>query len=63
MGDKKTSEEKQANKCSLKCKTCEHYNRVSDYCREKAIKHCSKQVHTDFSTCNSYLISEKLVMF
>ena len=50
-------------KCNLKCKTCEHYNSIADYCREKEIKHCSKQVQTDFSTCDSFLIKENLVMF
>lgn len=55
--------EKKEKKCSLKCKTCEHYNRVSDYCREKEIKHCSQQVHVDFSTCDSFLVRESLVMF
>ena len=50
-------------KCTLKCKTCEHYNVISDFCKEKEIKHCSKQVNTDFSKCDSYLISEKLVWF
>lgn len=55
--------ENKKKKCSLKCKTCEHYNIISDYCKEKEIKHCSKQVHTDFSTCDSYLIREKLIMF
>ena len=55
--------EKKEKKCNLKCKTCEHYNRVSDYCREKEIKHCSKQVNVDFSTCDSFLVRESLVMF
>jgi hypothetical protein len=59
MSDKKTSDKK----CSLKCKTCEYYNFVGDFCTEKGIKHCSQQTHTDFSTCDSYLVSERLVMF
>lgn len=57
MGDNKE------NKCNLKCQTCEHYNRINDYCREKNIEHCKKQVHTDFSTCDSFLIRENLIMF
>jgi hypothetical protein len=57
---KKMSEKK---KCNFKCSTCQNYNRVSDYCKEKEIKHCSKQVHTDFSTCDSYLIRDNLIMF
>lgn len=55
--------EKKEKKCNLKCKTCEHYNKISDYCREKEIKHCSKQINTDFSTCDTYLVRENLVMF
>lgn len=55
--------EKKAKKCSLKCKTCEHYSRETDFCKEKEIEGCSKQVQTDFSTCEDYLIREKLVMF
>lgn len=50
-------------KCAIKCATCEHYNRISDYCREKDIKHCKQQVHTDFSTCESFLIRENLIHF
>lgn len=59
MGNNKEKKKK----CNLKCKTCEHYNRISDYCREKGIKHCSEQVQTDFSTCDSFLIRENLIMF
>ena len=55
--------EKKAKKCNLKCKTCEHYDRTVDFCKEKEIEDCSKQVNTDFSQCNDYIISEKLVMF
>lgn len=50
-------------KCTLKCKTCVHYNRVSDYCREKDIRHCSKEVNTNFSQCESYLVRENLIWF
>ena len=50
-------------KCKLKCKTCEHYSRETDFCEEKGIENCSKQVHTDFSTCDEFLIKEKLIMF
>lgn len=57
------SEKENKKKCNFKCKTCQNYNWISDFCKEKKIEHCSKQVHTDFSTCDSYLISEKLVMF
>ena len=55
--------EKKAKKCSLKCKTCEHYSRETDFCKEKEIEGCSKQVNTDFSQCGDYLVDSKLVMF
>lgn len=57
MSDNKTK------KCSLKCKTCDHYDKAIDFCKEKEIEHCSKQVSTDFSKCESYLINQKLIMF
>ena len=50
-------------KCSLKCCTCEHYDKNADFCKEKEIENCSKQVNTDFSVCNDYLVRENLVMF
>lgn len=50
-------------KCNIKCSTCENYNKETDFCKEKGIEKCSKQVHTDFSQCDSYLIRENLVMF
>ena len=49
--------------CNFKCKTCEYYSRESDFCKEKEIENCSKQVNTDFSQCESYLVSERLVMY
>lgn len=51
------------NKCNLKCRTCHYYDKKSDFCNEKEIENCSKQVNTDFSQCESYLIDEKIVMF
>lgn len=59
MGDSKYKKKK----CGIKCYTCEHYNRIADYCREKGIEHCKEQVHTDFSACDSFLIRENLIMF
>ena len=50
-------------KCNLKCCTCENYDKTRDFCKEKEIEDCSKQVNTDFSQCESYLVNEKLVMF
>ena len=54
---------KEKKKCSLKCTTCHNYEKESDFCVEKGIEECSKQVNTDFSQCDSYLIDSKLVMF
>lgn len=59
MSDK----EKKKKTCNLKCSTCENYCKETDFCKEKEIEEISKQVHTDFSTCDSYLIREDLVMF
>ena len=50
-------------KCNFKCSTCENYSKETDFCKEKEIENCSKQVHTDFAQCESYLVSQKLVMF
>ena len=54
--------EDKTEKCSIKCKLCEHYSKDADFCKEKCIENCSK-AKTDFSQCDSYLISHKLVMF
>lgn len=50
-------------KCGLKCNTCNYYNSTKDYCSEKKIENVTKQPHTDFSTCDSYLVHQKLIMF
>lgn len=50
-------------KCNLKCRTCEHYDKKADFCKEKEIENCSKQVNTDFSQCSDFLVKESLVMF
>lgn len=55
--------EKKKKKCDFKCSTCEHYCKTTDFCKEKQIEECSKQINTDFSKCESYLINEKLIMF
>ena len=55
--------ENKAKKCSFKCNTCEYYCSKNDYCKEKEIENVTKQPHTDFSTCESYLVSNKLIMF
>ena len=51
------------SKCNFKCNTCENYDKPTDFCKEKKIENCSKQVHTDFSQCSDYLVRENLVMF
>lgn len=48
---------------NFKCATCHNYGKEVDYCYQKDIADCSKQINTDFSTCEDYLVSEKLVMF
>lgn len=58
------SECKNKKKCkNFKCSTCHNYDKKTDYCSQKEIADCSKQVQTDFSTCEDYLIREDLVMF
>ena len=56
-------EKKEKKKCNLKCSTCEHYCKGIDFCKEKEIENISKNVNTDFSTCDSYLVRENLIMF
>lgn len=60
MGKKKTTTPK---KCSVKCNTCEFYEKEIDFCAAKQIENCTKQPNTDFSQCNDYLVNQKLVMF
>ena len=50
-------------KCKIKCSTCEFYDTLQDYCSQKEIEDCSKQVQTKFASCDEYLISADLVMF
>jgi hypothetical protein len=56
-------EECKDKKCNFKCSLCNNYDKARDYCLEKDIEYCSKQVHTDFSQCDSYLVRENLIMF
>ena len=56
------------NKCkekkfNIKCNTCEYYEKETDFCKEKEIENVGKQVNTDFSKCDSFLVRENLVMF
>ena len=55
--------EKKKKKCRFKCNTCEYYNFTKDYCVEKEIENVTKQTHTDFSTCDNYLIKDKIIYF
>ena len=60
MGGKKA---KKSKKCKIKCNQCEFYDAPLDYCSEKDIEDCSKQTHTNFSQCDSFLIREDLAFF
>lgn len=59
----KTKTTKNKNKGSLKCKSCEFYDKSADFCTEKEIENCSKQTNVNFSKCDDYLVRESLVMF
>ena len=54
---------KKNKKCKIKCSTCEFYDAPLDYCSQKDIRDCSKQTHINFSSCEDFLVKEKLVMF
>ena len=54
---------KKAKKCRIKCSTCEFYDAPIDYCSQRDIEDCTKQAHTNFSSCEDYLVRENLVMF
>lgn len=60
MCKKKT---KKSKKCSVQCIKCQFYDTDKDFCTEKEIENCSKQVNTDFSQCSDFLVSDKLIMF
>lgn len=55
--------EKKASKKKTKCKTCEFYNKSTDFCEAKMIKNCSKQKNANFSNCEDYLTREDLIMY
>ncbi len=65
MSDKKSTQKKsnKKNKCGIRCETCEFYDKSTDFCEARMIKKCSKQKNANFSTCEDYLIKNKLVMF
>ena len=60
MSDKKATKKK--NKGGLKCKTCEYYDRSTDFCTAREIEGCTKQ-KANFSKCDDYMVRESLVMF
>ena len=61
MEDKKTSKKK--SKCGSKCKTCEFYDKPTDFCEARMIKNCSKQKNANFSNCEDYLTKKSLIMY
>ena len=63
MSENNTKKSKKSKKCKIKCKTCEFYDTPLDYCSQKGIEDCSKQVQTDFSSCQDYLVRENLIMY
>lgn len=65
MSDKKINSKKlgKNNKCKIKCKNCQFYDREDDYCMEKDIEFCTKQTNINFSKCEDYLVRDSLVMF
>ena len=64
MSDNKESKKyKKSKKCKIKCATCEFYDAPLDYCSKKEIENCTMQAHNNFSSCEDYLIRERLVMY
>lgn len=61
MSEKKS--QKKDGKCKIKCRNCQFYDREDDYCTERGIEDCTKHTNVDFSKCDSFLISDRLVMF
>ena len=59
----KNSQKKKDDKCKIKCKTCQFYDREDDYCTERNIENCTKLINMNFSQCDSFLIRDNLVMF
>jgi hypothetical protein len=55
--------EKNLKKCTIKCGTCQFYDKHSDFCTEKEIENVSKQVNTDFAQCSDFLVKDSLIMF
>ena len=62
MSEKKNKKQN-GDKCRIKCRDCQFYDREGDYCTERDIENCTKLINMNFSQCNSFLIRENLVMF
>lgn len=54
---------KKPTECTVKCVKCQFYDKHKDFCTEKEIEDCSKQISTDFAQCSEFLVSDRLVMF
>lgn len=64
MSDNKEKKKSKKNKkCKIKCSQCEFYDKRFDYCSQREIENCTMQTHINFSSCESFLIKEDLVMF
>ena len=59
----KEKKSKKNKKHKIKCSTCEFYDAPIDYCSQREIEECSKQAHTNFSSCDDYLVKESLIMY
>ena len=65
MNDKKSIPKKSSkdNQCKITCKNCQFYDRKNDYCAERDIENCTKQINVNFSQCDSYLTRDSLIYF
>lgn len=64
MSDNKENKKlKNGKKCKIKCATCEFYDAPLDYCSQREIEKCTMQAHSNFSSCEDYLVRENLVMY
>lgn len=54
---------KKHKKNKIKCSQCVFYNNQFDYCSQKEIENCTMQHNVNFSSCEDFLVKEKLVFF
>jgi hypothetical protein len=59
----KLSDKKHKKAKKIKCAKCEFYDTPFDYCTQKGIEDCTKQVDINFSQCDSFLTREDLMFF